>query len=187
MADDDAVLVRRCLAGDEAGVRELVERYQGVVFGLCYRMLGQREDAEDVSQDSFLRAIRGLKGWDPARPLKPWLLTIAANRCRTFLERRSRSAVTANSTIAQLAEAAPPQQADLAEELQIALEKLREEYRTCFILFHQQELSCARIGEILGCPQGTVKTWLHRARKELAESLQRRGVVPNAESPLHRI
>ena len=61
-ADDDAALVERCLSGEEAGVRLLVERFQGMVFGLCYRMLGQREDAEDVAQDVFLRIFRSLGG-----------------------------------------------------------------------------------------------------------------------------
>jgi RNA polymerase sigma-70 factor (ECF subfamily) len=166
-------------------MRELVERYQGAVFGLCYRMLGQREDAEDIAQDAFLRAFRSLKGWDAARPLKPWLLTIAANRCRTFLEKRGRYPVSASAAVESAAETDPDPATDLAEELQAAIEKLREDYRACFILFHQQELSCAQIGEILGCPEGTVKTWLHRARKELAEHLQRRGVTPHAEHPLH--
>ncbi|MGH7200444.1 MAG: RNA polymerase sigma factor, partial [Planctomycetaceae bacterium] len=75
----------------------------------------------------------------------------------------------------------------LAEELEQALAQLREEYRTCFVLFHQQELSCAEIGEILDCPQGTVKTWLYRARRELAEILQRRGIGPGARHELHRL
>ena len=76
---------------------------------------------------------------------------------------------------------------DLAEELQRALENVREEYCTCFVLFYQQELSIAEIAEILGCPQGTVKTWLHRARRELAEQLKRRGYGPEAHYELHGI
>lgn len=63
--------------------------------------------------------------------------------------------------------------ADLGEELQIALNELREEYRTCFVLFHQEEQSCQKIAEFARLPEGTVKTWLHRARKELAETLRR--------------
>jgi RNA polymerase sigma-70 factor (ECF subfamily) len=74
---------------------------------------------------------------------------------------------------------------DLGEELQIALNGLREEYRTCFVLFHQEEQSCQQIAELLDCPEGTVKTWLHRARKELAETLRRRGVVTERGYELH--
>jgi RNA polymerase sigma-70 factor (ECF subfamily) len=185
VTDDEAGLVRRCLAGDEAGMRTLVERYQGLVFGVCYRMLNHREDAEDVTQEVFLRVFRNLDKWDTQRPFKPWLLTITTNRCRTFLEKRSRQA-PASELIADLAvQSCEKDVRDLADELQLALERLREEYRTCFILFYQGQVSCAEIGEVMGCPRGTVKTWLHRARLELAEHLQRRGVVPDVHYQLH--
>jgi RNA polymerase sigma-70 factor (ECF subfamily) len=65
----------------------------------------------------------------------------------------------------------------LAEELQLALNKVRDEYRTCFILFHQKNLSITHVAELMHCPEGTVKTWLHRARRELAEILVARGVA----------
>ena len=78
-------------------------------------------------------------------------------------------------------------QGDLAEEIQRAVETLREDYRICFVLFHEQEVSCAQIGEVMGCPEGTVKTWLHRARRILADYLRQRGIVPNAPYELHRV
>jgi RNA polymerase sigma-70 factor, ECF subfamily len=185
VAESDAALVERCLAGDEGAVRALVGRYQGLVFALCYRMLSHREDAEDVAQEAFVRAIRNLHRWDRERPLRPWLLTIAANRCRTALQRRARQPVP-TEFLSHVPDGTPPP-GDVAEEIQLALETLRDDYRTCFVLFHQQELSCAQIGEVMGCPEGTVKTWLHRARRALAECLQRRGVVPHASYELHRI
>lgn len=187
MADDDAALAERCLAGDELAMREFVERFQGGVFGLCYRMVGHREDAQDISQDVFLRAFRSLHRWDATRPLKPWLLMIAANRCRTALERRSRQPIPSDYVLQVSIADSAPESADLAEELQLGMQALREEYRLCFTLFYQQELSCADISEILNCPVGTVKTWLHRARRELAEHLQRRGIVPDAQYELHEI
>jgi RNA polymerase sigma-70 factor (ECF subfamily) len=151
-------------------------------------MLGHRHDAEDVTQEVFVRALRHLGRWDSARPLKPWLFTIAANRCRTLLANRARKGtVTTYDNDVPANEADPLSASELAEELQTALELLREEYRLCFVLFHQQELSCAQIGEVLGCPQGTVKTWLHRARRELAEHLKRRGRDGEVSHELHRI
>lgn len=185
--NDDAALVQRCLDGDEAGRRALVERYQGIVFGVCYRMLGQREDAEDVAQDVFLRVFRSLNRWDSGRPLKPWLLTITANRCRTALERRSRVPTPSEAPTHLAIEDGRSRRHELAEELQLALATLREEYRMCFVLFYEQELSCARIGEILECPEGTVKTWLHRARRELVEHLLRRGITPRTHHELQRL
>lgn len=181
MAENDADLVQRCLAGDESAKCVLVERFQGPVFGLCFRMLCQREDAEDIAQEVFLRAFRSLHRWDPSRPLKPWLLAIAANRCRTAFERRSREPLTTEFVESVAADSKDSEGADLAEELQAVLQKLREDYRLCFTLFYQQELSCAEIGKMIGRPQGTVKTWLHRARRELAEHLTRR---LNAAHPL---
>jgi len=184
VADDDAALVRGSLAGNAQSMRALVERFEGSVFGLCYRMLGRREDAEDVAQDVFLRVFRSLHRWDAGRPFKPWLLTIAANRCRTVLGNRSRFPV-ASEFIEQSAVAADTRDDDLAEELQLAIETLRDDCRTCFVLFYENDLSCAEISEIMNCPPGTIKTWLHRARKKLADHLRRRGVVPDADYQLH--
>ena len=187
MVDNEVKLVRLCLAGDELSLRAFVERFQGAIFGLCFRMLRQREDAEDVAQEVFVRAFRNLHRWDQVRPLKPWLLAITANRCRTALERRSRQPLQSEFA-ADFAVDQNREEPDLAEELQLGMERLREEYRLCFIMFYQQELSCAEIGDVLQRPEGTVKTWLHRARRELAEHLKRRGIVAETKkNELHRI
>jgi RNA polymerase sigma-70 factor (ECF subfamily) len=187
VADDDRALVERCKSGDEASMRRLVERFQGSVFGLCYRMLGHREDAEDVAQDVFVRTFRSLHTWDSSRPFRPWLLTIAANRCRTALVKRNRRPQATEFVNNEATLDHHEDSEALGEELQLALEQLREEYRMCIILFHQQELSLTEVSEILDRPPGTVKTWLHRARRELAEFLQRRGVVPDARYELHGV
>ncbi len=187
VAEDDARLVERCLGGEEASMRHLVERFQGSVFGLCFRMLGHREDAEDVAQDVFVRTFRSLHTWDASRPFKPWLLTIAANRCRTALVKRNRRPATTEFLNNEATLDTHEESEALGEELQLALEQLREEYRICIILFHQQELSLTEVSEVLDRPPGTVKTWLHRARRELAEVLQKRGVVPDARLELHEV
>lgn len=178
MADDLHPLVAACLAGDPCAVAALVDRFRGQVFGLCLRMLGHRQDAEDVTQESFVRAIRSLANWDSSREFRPWLLAIAANRCRTLLASRARRPVP----VADL-EYLPDKSAEagsarhLVEEVNRALATLRQEYREAFLLFHQQQLSYAEIGEVLGCPLGTVKTWVHRARRDLAAQLRQRGIV----------
>ena len=174
---DDQQLVRRCLAGDAQALRDFIERFQGMVFGICLRMLSHQQDAEDAAQETLTRAVRHLRHWDAARPLTPWVLTIAVNRCRTHLTRSKRMARPSEVPDETAARPERVDVSDLGEELQRALGRLREEYRTCFILFHQQELSLQEVAEILDCPVGTIKTWLHRARKELAEWLRQRGVV----------
>ena len=176
---DDPTLVDALQAGDPQAPRLLIEQYQGVIFGLCYRMMSHRQDAEDIVQETFLRALRAIAGFDSTRPLRPWLLEIAANRCRTALSRRARSIPMAQSE--SIVEPADPkagqsEQDDLAGELERGLRELRPEYRMVFVLFHEQNLSYEEIAESISRPIGTVKTWLHRARAQLAEALSRRGV-----------
>src|SRR5207244_1322142 len=164
---------------------DLVERFRGQVFGLCYRMLGQRQDAEDAAQETFVRVLKNLHRWDPGRDFLPWLLAIAGNRCRTALAARRRRPV-AEPTVELVADDAPDQRpADhLAEEVHLALAELRPEYAQAFLLFHDQELSYAEIAEAMQVPLGTIKTWVHRARRELIDCLRRRGAIP--ESSPHR-
>ncbi len=181
MNAEDVALVQRCLDGDEGGLRALVQRFQGLVFAVCLRMLRQREDAEDVTQEVFLRVFRSLNRWDPTRPLKPWIVQIAVNRCRTHLAGRARRPVQAAPALLDSL-AAPTGWAVrlVAEEVQHALQSLRPEHRRCFELFYRDQLSCEEIARRLNCPVGTVKTRLHRARRELAEALRRRGMTPDA-------
>lgn len=178
MKDELRQLIRLCLTGDQTAMVALVDRYKGQVFGLCYRMLGQREDAEDIAQETFVRALKNLHRWDPERDFEPWLLAIAGNRCRTALAKRMRRPAS-RSLVEPLPDRHPDLQAakQLAEEVELALRSLRVEYREAFVLFHQHELSYAQISAALKCPIGTVRTWIHRARKELIRFLQAREVV----------
>jgi RNA polymerase sigma-70 factor (ECF subfamily) len=176
---DDVALVEALRSGDQQAPRLLIERYQGVVYGLCYRMLNHQQDAEDVVQETFIRALRSIAGFDSARPLVPWLLEIAANRCRTALGRRTRKPMLALAEAAE--DLADPRSGradpdDLAGELERALDGLRPDYRLVFVLFHSQHLSYDEIAMVVSRPIGTVKTWLHRARAQLAEELFRRGI-----------
>jgi RNA polymerase sigma factor (sigma-70 family) len=180
MPMDDPALVEALRSGDPQAPRLLIERFQGVVFGLCYRMMNHQQDAEDVAQETFVRALRSMARFDAGRPIRPWLLEIAANRCRTALARRARRPILAPAD--SVADRADPRAAvadpdDLAGELEQALRDLRPEYRLVFVLFHEQNLMYEEIAQAISRPVGTVKTWLHRARSQLAENLSRRGVT----------
>ena len=178
LVDDLRALVRRCLTGDQGAMLALVDRFRGQVFGLCYRMLGQRQDAEDVAQETFVRVLKNLHRWDATRDFEPWLLAIAGNRCRTALSTRKRRPA-AEILPEQLPDGLPDIQAarNLAEEVNLALAQIRADYRQAFVLFHEQELSYGEIAEAMNVPLGTIKTWVHRARRELIDQLNRRGVV----------
>jgi RNA polymerase sigma factor (sigma-70 family) len=174
---DEAALVRRCLRGDADAIQALVERFQPEVYGLCCRLLSHRHDAEDVAQEVFLRIFRSLRRWDSTRPLKPWIMGITVNRCRTWLSQRSRRP----ELVDYLQDTAPsPVNDDAAElltEIQTAVAALREEYRIVFAMFHEQGHPYEVIAQALGRPVGTIKTWLHRARLEVLERLRQRGMV----------
>jgi RNA polymerase sigma-70 factor (ECF subfamily) len=180
---EEAALVRRCLRGDEQAIQTLVAQFQPEVFGLCVRLLSHRHDAEDVTQEVFLRIFRSLRRWDQTRPLKPWIMGITVNRCRTWLARRSRRPEL--SDYLHETAAAPPadDSAELLSEIQAALAELRPDYREVFVLFHEQGLPYEDIADAIGRPVGTVKTWLHRARLEILERLQQRGMVTTPEEP----
>lgn len=173
-------LVDQCLADDEAAILALVRRFRNRVYSLCFRMTGQRQDAEDIVQETFVRVIRSLKSWDKRREFEPWLLQIAANRCRTFLakqQRRPSAELLVEQTTADEGGEATAAARQLGEELQLALGSIRADWSRAFILFHQKEFSYGEIAEQMGVPLGTVKTWVHRARREIITRLQSREVV----------
>jgi RNA polymerase sigma-70 factor, ECF subfamily len=172
-------LISRCLAGDEAALVVFVELYRDRVFRFCYRMLGQRQDAEDAAQETFVRVLGSLATWDDCREFEPWLLAIAGNRCRTLLAARRRRPATGLVAEEQLVDRAPDWHAlrSLAEEVQLALLRLRPEHREVFVLFHENDLSYDQIAAVTQRPLGTVKTWIHKARQQLMAQLKRRDVV----------
>jgi len=174
---EEAALVRRCLRGDAEAIQTLVERFQGDVFGLCVRLLSHRHDAEDVTQEVFLRIFRSLRRWDSSRPLKPWIMGIAVNRCRTWMAQRARRPELVDYLHDTVPAPAPDDSAELVAEINAALGEMRDEYRSVFVLFHEQGHPYEEIAEALERPVGTIKTWLHRARLEVLDRLRRRGMI----------
>lgn len=167
---------------------QLTERFQGQVFRLCLRLLSHRQDAEDTAQETLVRMFRSLHCWDPKRKFEPWLLTIASNRCRTLLAQRARRP---NWQLLDdyLPETSFPADsaALLAEEIQSALQTIPTNLREAFVLFHEQEMSYAEIAEILNRPMGTIKTWIHRARRQLIQRLQIRNVLEKSTYALQAV
>jgi RNA polymerase sigma-70 factor (ECF subfamily) len=160
-------------------MRALVERFQADVFTLSARLLNHRHDAEDVTQEVFLRVFRSLRRWDSARPLRPWVLGIAVNRCRTWIGRRGKRPETADY-LHEVPGRPPDAPADeLVTAIRTAVDDLRDDYREVFVLFHEQGRAYDEIAECVGRPVGTVKTWLHRARIQVMAHLRRCGLAPD--------
>lgn len=181
MLAEDAILVRRCLKGDETAIQALVDRYHSDVFGLCVRLLHHRQDAEDVAQEVFLRIFRSLKRWDSSRPFKPWVMGITVNRCRTWLVQRARRPELADYLHETAATRPEDDSSELVREIQEAIRELRVEYRSVFVMYHERGLPYEEIADAMEKPVGTVKTWLHRARLEVLDRLKRRGMVSEVE------
>ena len=183
LAEDERGLVAACLAGREDAFGRLVERFAALVHGVCTRMLNDRHEAEDAAQEVFLRVHRSLRRWDGARPLRHWLLAIAANRCRTRLGQRKRRPMPVED-FSRLADHRAAEQVDgeLHAALRAAVAALRPEYRQVFLLFHEQGLGYEELALALGKPKGTIKTWLHRARAETLAALKQAGWAPEDET-----
>jgi RNA polymerase sigma-70 factor (ECF subfamily) len=172
------------LKGDSLAIETLVGRFQADVFGLCLRMLQHRHDAEDVTQEVFLRVFRSLRRWDSSRPLKPWIMGITVNRCRTWLAQRSRRPEPVDYLHDTVVGRAADDSGELTSEIHTALQGMRVEYRSVFLLFHEQGLPYEDIGRALEKPVGTIKTWLHRARLEVLAHLQKRGMISEVNHEL---
>ncbi len=184
MPGEDALLVGCCLRGEAHAVQALIERFQSNVFGLCVRLLRHRQDAEDVTQEVFLRVFRSLKRWDSTRPLKPWIMGITVNRCRTWLTQRARRPELVEYLQDTACGPAADDSAELANEIALAVSDLRLEYQSVFVMYHEQGQPYEDIAQALGKPVGTIKTWLHRARLDVLDRLRRRGMIAEVDDEL---
>lgn len=178
MNESNALLARQFQQHDDSAFSKLVLRHHSLVFRVCMRILGHRQDAEDATQETFSRVAKYLDRWDSRRPLEPWLVAIAGNRCRTFLAARRAHQSLCPAIEPVTDEAAVNRNADLLrEELDLALTQIPSSHRRAFELFHEHSLSYCEIAAELGCPVGTAKTWVHRARARIIHQLSQREVV----------
>ena len=192
MSVADEQLVREALSGSQSAYRELVHRFERPVFNLVARMVRDRGMAEDLSQDAFVKAFSRLETFKPDQgKFSNWLFKIAHNTAIDHLRRSELETVPLDSPVEEGSDfhatlpddtAPSPYEAavrgDLAAALTGAIERLRPEYREVVVLRHQEGLAYEEIAEITELPLGTVKTHLHRARKELAGHLAEAGWAP---------
>jgi len=168
--------VEHSLRGDQAAFGRLMHRYTGAVFNLAYRMLGNAQDAEDASQEIFLRAYTRLESFDRTRRFSTWLLSIASNYCIDRLRRRRFAWLTLDDVAFSLpsTERGPERSAldrDQQATVQRALRQLPHNYRLVTLLRYWQDLSYEEIARVTGLTESAVKTRLHRARHMLAAAL----------------
>lgn len=168
--DEDRELVRRYLAGHRDAAGGLVDRYQARLFNVALRMLGDAQDAEDVTQTVFLKAFVKLGSYDPKYRFFSWIYRLTVNECLNALKRRKRT-VTLEDVIA-----APATESDVVAEAQDrvgqALMRLKPDDRAVVVLRHFVSFSYERIADVLDIPVRTVKSRLFTARERLRLTLR---------------
>jgi RNA polymerase sigma-70 factor (ECF subfamily) len=186
LTDQDVVLLAR--SGREAAYRELIRRYERPVFALLFRMVRDRELAEDLSQETFIKALNAIESYRPEFKFSSWIFKIANNAAIDHLRRReldtlsldgSPHAETPEAMQATALQIGARQESpldtveakELGSEIEAAIGRLRPEYRSCILLRHVEGRAYEEIAEILDLPLGTVKTYIHRARNELRVAL----------------
>jgi len=170
-------MIRRACAGDRAAFEGLMQTYQPALYNLCYRYMGNAADAEEASQEAFLRAYTKLCRYDQSRPFKTWLFTITHNYCIDRLRRRrlrwlSLDDESVAESFAWRGAAPTPEEAAMrheqAEDVQAALNRLPSRDRSVVVLRYWNGLSYEEIAQVTGATVSSVKSRLHRARGALA-------------------
>lgn len=172
-APPDRDLIVRAMRGDGGAFGELVTRHQTSVFNVCYRILHERGEAEDLAQETFMRAYNRLDQFDLEREFGPWVRRVAANLCLNHLESQKVNAPFDEDRDADESQQ-PEKQVEVkerSEQIRGALASLPAHYRVVVELRHYQEMSYDEIASELNIPLSDVKSHLFRARKLLAEKL----------------
>jgi RNA polymerase sigma-70 factor (ECF subfamily) len=173
-AEDDGVLLERVRGGDAGAFDRLVKRYMRRAFGVAFRLLGNREDAEDLVQEAFIAVLQKVDTFSPGRAFSPWFFRILVNR---GLNSRKARAVRTTEDIPEGATAGGfspergAEQAELRGRLGAALARLPERQRVIVELFELEGFGSPEIAEILEISDGTVRWHLHEARRALRQAL----------------
>ena len=183
--DEDQPLVARAQAGEAAAFDELVVKYSPRLYGLIYNMTSNHEDTNDMLQDVFAKAYRAIKGFRGKSSFYTWIHTIAVNMTLNFLKKRGRrfhlslddvdaSIQNDKEFIEATSTSSPVREADLSElqrRLNEAMMKLSDEHRAVVTMFHIQGMPHAEISKILGVSEGTVRSRLFYANRQLQNYL----------------
>ncbi len=195
---DDRELVKRCREGDNSAWADLVGAYTRKIYNLCYRFTGRSQDAEDLTQEVFIKVFQTLRSYDPVQgAFLTWLNRVARNHLVDHYRRTKKDRLTSSldEELTTLAEKPSAEQGpggriasrEAKEQLQVALNQLSPDLREAVILRDLHDFDYQEIAQILGVPEGTVKSRINRGRLELASVLKRmegmRGTAEGGKKP----
>lgn len=185
----DKDVIEHARKGRESAFRELIRRYERPVFSVIYRMVRDRELAEDLAQDTFIKVLNALGKYDPSYKFSSWIFKIAHNTTIDHLRKKELDTLSLDGSpharTAEQAEATSFTPADtgldparytesqqIGSEIEAAIDQLRPQYREAILLWHVEGRPYDEIADIMDLPLGTVKTYIHRGRNELREKLE---------------
>ncbi len=181
----DSVLIKRALGGDQRAYRCIMDRYRGPIFRMVQHMVRNRQQAEDLVQETFIKAFAALANFNEEYAFSTWLYKIAINNCIDYFRKKKLATFSLEQPIQAKDGEIPrefpdhgssPERTLLAQErtalIEQAIESLPERYRICIVLRHQEDRSYEEISQILQVPLGTVKARIFRAREMLKKRLK---------------
>ncbi len=185
MQEDDQILIKKALAGNESAYKLLLNKHKDAIFRLIVKIVHNQEEAQDLVQETFMKAFGSLSSYKCQYRFTTWLYKIAANNCIDFLRKRRLISVSLDQPLEtkdgevsiELADWTYNPEADLDSRqkslsIDAAIETLPKKYREVIIFRHKQEKSYEEIAQILGIPVGTVKARIFRARELLKKKLK---------------
>jgi RNA polymerase sigma-70 factor (ECF subfamily) len=183
---DEVTCIERARQGDQTAFAEIYQHFERPIYSLIYRLMGNSEDAFDITQDVFVKAYKALARTSPDLNLSAWLHRIASNTCLDVLRRRKIVRwlpwdPTEHANITPASESDEPEYQVVGQEtrlqVQAVLNQMNERYRLCLILREYQELSCEEIADVLGTSRQAVKSMLFRARDQFREIYEKQQVA----------
>jgi RNA polymerase sigma-70 factor (ECF subfamily) len=179
--DSDEILAQQVIKGDLTAFEELVTRYQKLIFKIAYRMVGHKEEAEDLTQEVFIHIYQKMNHFNPEKKFKPWLYRVAVNTCISRLRRKRKvvflsfdDALTGSADFDNVRAVSPDKNVEIQElqrEVFRAVLEMPENYRAMIVLRYQLDLTNSEIAETLGITRENVEVRMHRAHKNLRRIL----------------
>lgn len=175
MPSDEAALIRSALDGSQRAYAKLMSLHKVRVYNLLLGMVGNKEDAADLTQETFIKAFRSLHRFNPDYPFRSWVVRIASNCCMDFFRQRRPETVPVEDVQIVESAAGPGERLEskrTAIRIEEAIQTLPENLRAAILLRYKEGLLYQEISEVLDVPMGTVKTWIKRGREILKSTLK---------------